>query len=85
MSRGHIDAIAGGTFLSLTIDGAMALINKMVSNQSWGEERKTQKGMHTMKEMDMLFAKIDLLMRRLEERAQEKDAMMGTIQAMTHT
>ena len=32
-----------------------------------------------MKEMDMLFAKIDLLMKRLEERAQEKDAMMGTV------
>ena len=50
MSRGHLDAAAGGTFLSITIDGAMAFINKMVSNQSWGEERKTQKGMHTMKE-----------------------------------
>ena len=79
MSWGHIDAAAGGTFLSLTIDGATALIKKMVSNQSWGEERKTQKVMHTMKEMDMLSAKIDLLMKRLEERAQEKDAMMGIV------
>ena len=41
--------------------------------------------MHTVKETDMLSAKIDFLMKRLEERAQEKDAMMGTIQAMTHT
>jgi hypothetical protein len=32
MSRGHIDAAAGGTFLSLTIDGATTLINKIVSN-----------------------------------------------------
>ena len=69
MSRGHLDAAAGGAFLSLTIDGATALIDKMVSNQSWGEERKTQKGMHTMNETDMLSAKIDLLMKRLEERA----------------
>ena len=38
--------------------------------------------MHTVKEADMLSAKIDLLMKRLEEWAQEKDAMMGTIQAM---
>jgi hypothetical protein len=38
--------------------------------------------MHTVKEMDMLSAKIDLLMKKLEERAQEKDAMMGTIQAI---
>ena len=82
MSRGHLDAAARGAFHSLTIDGATALINKMVSNQSWGEERKTQKGMHTVKEKDMLFAKIDLLMKRLEKRAKEKDAMMGTVQAM---
>ena len=33
MSRGHIDAAAGGAFLSLTINGAMALIEEMVSNQ----------------------------------------------------
>ena len=67
MSRGHIDAAAGGAFLSLTVDGATTLINKMVSNQSWGEERKTQKGMHTVKETDMLFTKIDLLIKRHEE------------------
>ena len=38
MSKGHVDAAAGGAFLSLTINGATALIKKMVSNQSWGEE-----------------------------------------------
>ena len=32
-----------------------------------------------MKEMDMLSTKIDLLMKRLEERAQEKDAMMRIV------
>ena len=35
-----------------------------------------------MKEIDMLSAKIDLLMKRLEEQAQDKDATMGTVQAM---
>ena len=30
----------------------------------------------------MLSVKIDLLMKRLEEQAQDKDAMMGTVQAM---
>ena len=63
MCRGHLDACCWSCFLSLTIDGAMELINKMVSNQSWREERKTQKGMHTMKETDMLSAKIDLLIK----------------------
>ena len=43
MSRGHLDAAAEGAFLSLTIDGATALINKMVSNQSWGRKRKHKK------------------------------------------
>ena len=63
MSKGHVDATAGGTFLSLTINGATALIEKMVANQSWGEERKQQKGMHTMKEADMLAAKLNLLLK----------------------
>jgi len=34
MSTGHIDAAAGGAFLSLTINEAIALIEKMVANQS---------------------------------------------------
>jgi hypothetical protein len=38
MLSGHIDVTTGGAFLSLTIDGAMALIKKMVSNQSWGRK-----------------------------------------------
>jgi hypothetical protein len=35
--------------------------------------------MYAMKEMDMLSAKIDLLIKRLDERVQDKEAMMGTI------
>jgi hypothetical protein len=34
MSKGHVDATARGEILSLTIDGAKALIEKMVANQS---------------------------------------------------
>jgi len=43
MSKGHVDAAAGGAFLSLTIENAMTLIERMVANQSWGEGRNTQK------------------------------------------
>ena len=85
MSRGHIDAAAGGAFLSLTINGATALIEKMVSNKWWGDERlqdEQQKGMHTMKETDMLAVKMDLLIKRLDERAHEKEAMHGIVKAM---
>ena len=83
MSKGHLDAAAGGAFLSLTIDRATTLINKMVENRAWGEERtqaKTQKGMHTIKETDMLAAKIDLLLKKFDERA--ADDTSGTVNSM---
>jgi hypothetical protein len=82
MSKGHIDAAAGGAFLSLTITDAIALIEKMVANQSWGEERKTQKGMHSVKQADLHAAKIDLLMKRLDDRAANKETTTSTTQAM---
>jgi hypothetical protein len=43
MSKGHLDAAAGGAFLSLTIDGATALIDKIVANQGWSEDRTPPK------------------------------------------
>jgi hypothetical protein len=75
-----MDAAAGGAFLSLTIDQATALVEKMVSNQGWNEERtqtrKRGRGMHQLKEVDMLSAKMDLLMKRLDERADKKKEVM---------
>jgi hypothetical protein len=75
-----MDATAGGAFLSLTIAQATSLMEKMISNQGWNEEhlqtRKRGGGMHQLKEVDMLSAKIDLLMKRLEERANEKQEVM---------
>ena len=51
----------------------------MVANQSCGEERKQQKGMLTVKETDMLATKMDLLVKRLDLRATEKEAMKSTV------
>jgi hypothetical protein len=34
-----MDAATGGAFLSLTIRDAIALVEKMASNQSWNKER----------------------------------------------
>jgi hypothetical protein len=52
----------------------------MASNQGWNEERlQTRKrggGMHQLKEVDMLSAKMDLLMKMLEDRANEKQEVM---------
>jgi hypothetical protein len=82
MSKGHVDAAAGGAFLSFIVANATTLIEKMVANQSWGEDRKTQKGMHSVKEADMLAAKIDLPVKRLDNRAGKKEAMKSTVQTM---
>jgi chorismate synthase len=38
-TRETIDAVAGGAFLSLTVRNATALVEKMVANQGWSEER----------------------------------------------
>ena len=38
-SRDHVDAAVGGPFFSLTIESATSLIEKMVSNQGWGDDR----------------------------------------------
>jgi hypothetical protein len=52
----------------------------MASNQGWSEKiTKTHKrggGMHQLKEVDMLSAKMDLLMKRLNERAGTKNEVM---------
>jgi hypothetical protein len=79
-TRETMAAAAGGAFLSLTIAQAIALVEKMASNQGWSEERtQTRKrggGMHQLKEVDMLSTKMDLLMKRLDERSREKNEFM---------
>ena len=64
-SRANIDANARGAFLNLTIAKAKELVEKMVSNQGWSDERLQPciKGMHTVKETDMIAAKLDLLIK----------------------
>ena len=38
-ARDHIDAAAGGAFFSLTVARAKELIEKMVFNQGWSDDR----------------------------------------------
>jgi hypothetical protein len=74
-----LDAAAGGAFLSLTLTQATNLVERMASNQAWNEERqpcKKERGMHQLKEVDMLSAKMDLLMKRLEDKPLEKKEVM---------
>jgi len=75
-----MDAAARGAFLSLTIPDTTTLVEKMASNQGWNEERaqtrKRSGGIHQLKEVDMLSTKMDLLMKKLEDRANEKQEVM---------
>ena len=52
----------------------------MASNQGWNEERtQTRKkggGMHQLKGVDMLSAKLDLLMKKLDDKAGNKKEVM---------
>ena len=78
-----MDVAAGGAFFSLTIERATSLIEKMVSNQGWSDDRlqPRQRGMHSVKEVDMLAMKIDLLLKKFEDYSQDK-SQMQTLQAM---
>ena len=66
-AQDHIDAASGGSF-SLDVARAKTLIDKIDSNQSWKGERQPAcpKGMHQIDSVDMLAAKMDLFMKKLE-------------------
>ena len=78
-TRENMDAATGGVFLSLTIPATIALMEKMASNQGWNEEhlqtRKRGGGMQQLNEVDMLSTKMDLLMKKLEDQANEEQVM----------
>ena len=54
----------------------------MVSNQGWSNDRLQhhKRGMHSIKEIDMLIAKMDLLAKRVEH--YEKVSAQETLKAM---
>jgi hypothetical protein len=64
----HIDTTAGGSFFALSIEEVHKLVKKMASNQSWDEEHTKihTRMVHQFEELDMLTAKIDLLMKKLK-------------------
>ena len=69
MAHSYLDATVGGAFLQHNVKDAKDLIEKMVVNQGWNEEhlQPKKRGMHTINEVDMLSAKMDLLMKKMEK------------------
>jgi uncharacterized coiled-coil protein SlyX len=64
----HLDAVAGGAFFSLQVPAAKELIEKMVANQGWDGDRIQSRthSVHQVDGIDMMSAKMDLLMKKLE-------------------
>ena len=64
-SQDHMD--------SLDVAGARTLIDKVVCNQSWKEDRQPAhaKEIHEIDKVNVLAAKMDLLMEKLESSHQE--------------
>ena len=67
-AKDHVDAAVGGSFLSLDVAGVKMLIDKIASNQSWRGDKQPARprGVHQIDSVDMLAAKMDLLMKKLE-------------------
>ena len=79
-AQNHIDVASGGSFLSLSVNAAKALVEKIASNQSWkGDwQQQPRKGVHQIDSIDMLAAKMDLLMKRLESPHQEANQVVDS-------
>jgi uncharacterized coiled-coil protein SlyX len=67
-SREHLDAATGEAFFSPQVPAAKELIEKMVANQGWDGYRLQPRthGVHQVNVIDMIAAKMDLLMKKLE-------------------
>ncbi|WVZ87880.1 hypothetical protein U9M48_034455 [Paspalum notatum var. saurae] len=65
----HLDAAAGGSFVSQSVRAAKNLIEKIATNQGWKEDRShpRSRGVHHIDRTDMLATKMDLLLKKLED------------------
>ena len=68
-ARSHLDAAARGSFTSLNVAQAKKLIENIVTNQEWNDERPKPKkrGTHTIEEVKAISQKMELLMKKIEE------------------
>jgi hypothetical protein len=67
-SREHLDAAVGGALFSLQVPAGKELIEKMVANQGWDRDhlQLCTHSVHQVDAIDMIAAKMDLLMKKLE-------------------
>jgi hypothetical protein len=75
-SHEHLDAAARRSFFSLQVPATKELIEKMVENQGWDGNRLQHctRGVHQIDGIDMLTAKMDLLIKKLEAQSNMETA-----------
>jgi len=74
VARSHLDAAARGAFTSLNVTQAKTLIENIVTNQTWREERPQLKkrSTKTIEEVNEISHKMEFLLKKLDERAKVK-------------
>jgi uncharacterized coiled-coil protein SlyX len=83
-SREHLDAATGGAFFSLQVPAAKELIEKMVANQGWDGNclQPRTHGVHQVDGINIIAAKMDLLMKKLEASSNLEAAKMMDLHMM---
>lgn len=79
-SGSSFNTTAGDVFFAVSIVASRTLIEKMVSSHGWSDERaqtRTHK-IHQLEEVDILAAKIDLLMKKVEVPGMDHVKMVDT-------
>jgi hypothetical protein len=71
----HLDATAGGSFLSLTVEKVKLLMEKISENQGWSQDhtQHCHQSEETIEEVNALFIKMDDLLNWLDKRAKYKE------------
>ena len=75
-SQDHMDTAAGGAFLFLNVAVAKVLIDKIPLSWKGDRQPAHAKGIHEIDSVNMLAAKMDLLMEKLESPHQEVNQTM---------
>jgi hypothetical protein len=74
-AREHLDATAGGSFLSLTVGKAKTLMEKISENQGWSQDhtQHCHQSEETVEEVNALSTKMDDLLSWLDQRTKYKE------------
>jgi hypothetical protein len=85
-AREHLDATAGGSFLSLIVVKAKTLMEKISENQGWSQDHTQHyhQSKEIVEEVNALSTKMDDLLSWLDQRANYKEDQRAIEAAYKH-